>query len=232
MEVSDHPKTPPKTLDVEQQVDIYQKLQNHFNVIFNAPCNHFPGYPFTWKDGERDVSITAIIEHFGKEQQDALINSCNKMLAKKGGHLNIGPSYIVSSLKASELQRVEGGIQFEAYPSTSFTKWPPERVMEEIRISDCADLWKHIKTYSDFINHCQIRYNISPFGGTDIKEVRFKAYAGLPIFLMLWLLRQLDFKRESDKCGFGKVIIVDSNGLPSDGHYHDLHFGSGIIKWE
>lgn len=219
-------------LHVVQQKDIYQKLQNHFNVIFNAPCKYFPGYPFTWKDGECDVSITAIIEHFGEEQQDALTTSCNKMLAKKGGHLNTGPDYVISSLKASKLQRVEGGIQFESNPSKSFTKWTAERLMEEIKIGECAYFWTHIDTYSDFVNHCQIRFNVENFGGTDVKKVEFHAYAGLPIFLMLWLLRQLDFEIESDKCGFGKVIIVDRNGLPSDEHCHALHFSSGLIKWE
>ena len=227
-----HPCTSAKTLDVEQQKDVYQKLQNHFNVIFNAPCKYFAGYPFKWKDGECDVSITAIIEHFEEEQQDALIACCNKMLMKKGGHGSTSPAFIVSSLKASVLQRYEGGIQFEVNPSTSFTKWPQERIMEEIKISDHADYWKHVETYSDFINHCQIRYNIKPFGGTDVKEVQFHAYAGLPIFLMLWLLRQLDFERESNKCGFGKVIVIDRNGLPEDGDDHNLHFSSGLIKWE
>jgi hypothetical protein len=62
--------------------------------------------------------------------------------------------------------------------------------------------------------------------------VEFKAYDGLPIFLMLWLLRQLDVGKLGEKCGFGQVIIIDHNGLPHEGYDNNLHYSSGIIHWD
>jgi hypothetical protein len=223
------------THSAEEQKDIYKKLQGHFHVILHGPCKLFPGYPFTCKGWAREISITAIIEHFGKKQRDALIASCNRMLERQGGHLNTGVSSIVSSLRASDLRRAEGGIQFEADPSTSFTQWAPERLMEELRTCRCAGLWTHVPAYSDFVGQCQIRYNITPFGESDVKEVRFIPYPGVPIFLMLWLLRQLDFKEPREECGFGHVVIVGVSGLPDweeEEEQHCLHFSSGVIKWD
>jgi hypothetical protein len=135
MHGSDHPElTTPPTLDVAQQKDVYKKLQHHFNVIFNAPCKPFPGYPFTQNGWKHAVSFTAIIEHFEDDQQRALISSYNKTL-KKGSFCSsvvTGTASIVGSLQAKKLNRVEGGIQFEASPG-SCTAWPPERVMQELK---------------------------------------------------------------------------------------------------
>ncbi len=215
-----------KTLSVEQQKDVYQKLQDHLCVIFSAPCKRFAAYPFKWEEGECDISITAIIEHFGKAQQAALIASCNRMLGKKNSVCR-GVGSMVQFLKACDLKRAEGGIQFEVKP-----QWTEGKLMDEIKSSVCAGLWDDIKTYSDFLIHCQIRFNIKPFGGTDISVVSFRAERGLPIFLMLWLLRQLDYSKVSEECGFGQVMVIGRNGLPGDGDDHNLHFSTGFIDWD
>lgn len=221
----------PETLDVKKQKDVYKTLQSHFDVIFNAPCRYFPGYPFAWKDGEDRVYIKAIIEHFGDEQQKNLIASCNAMLAKKAGLNRIGTSRILLGLKASKLQRAEGGIQFEVPPPKQphYHRTPEENVMENLAICNCAQVWKHIKTYPDFTNRCQIRYDIRSFGDTDIKVVYFDAYHGLPIFIMLWLLRKLHVPHD---CDLGQVIVTDSNGLPGEDADYHLHFSSGIVNWD
>jgi len=234
---------PPGALNVRQQKDTYQKLQDHFNVIFNAPCQLFDGYPFQMKDTEGGVTITAIIENFEKEQQDALIKNYNKM-ANRGKYVNegrlftapalnnLGSAMITEGLKASKLLRVEGGIQFEVKSESPFNHWSPERLMRHVKESECAKFWTHVETYPDFVRQCQIRYDIRPFGGTDVKIVTFEAYRCLPIFIMLWLLRQLECEERSSECGFGKVIIIDTNGLPGNEDDHHLHFSSGLIKWE
>jgi hypothetical protein len=210
-------------LNTQQQKDVYKYLQNHFYVILNAPCKHFEGYPFKWNDGENNVSITAIIENFQSEQQTALIANCNKMLRNSYGRFSADVS-ITKMLSASNLQRDEGGVQFNAKAST-------EHLMDQIKTCACADLWGHVKKYPDFLMHCQIRFDIQPFGGTDINVVKFIARAGVPIVVMLWLLRQLEFYKESEACGLGKVIVISRNGLPEDGDEHNLHFGSGFINW-
>ncbi len=220
----------PKALDPGQQDDIYRKLHDHMYVIFNAPCSKFPNFPFEWDRAEGNVSITAIIENFEEEQQANLIKSFNNSLRT----LRFNGSCIDSVsryLKATILKRYEGGIQFEAGATGT-----PERIMEAIKISECASLWNHVMTYADFLNNCQIRYKNDPFGDSGVRIVRFVAYPGIPICLMLWLQRQLCFYKTSETCGFGQVIISHLNGLPSDSksdnNGHNLHFSCGLISWE
>ena len=222
----------PKALDLCQQEDVFRKLNDHMYVIFNAPCSKFPNYPFEWDSAEGNVSITAIIEHFGDEQQASLIRSFNTSLRSmrfNGGNYNPVSSF----LKATVLKRQEGGIQFE-----SNTKETPEHFMEHIKRSKCASLWNHVETYTDFLNNCQIRYRNDPFGESGVRMVRFIAYPGVPICLMLWLQRQLCYHKTSEACGFGQVIITHLNGLPSDSKSgaadasHNLHFSSGLITWD
>jgi hypothetical protein len=211
-------------LTAEQQRDTYKTLHSHLYLIFNAPSKNFVNYPFEWNDSECSVSITAIIEHFEETQQAALIKSCNSMLKKDFSRAV--PAFLLKFLKADVLQREEGGIQFEANASTT-----PELLMEEIKISECASLWGHVKTYDEFLQLCQVRYNNKPFGSSSVRVVTFSAYHGTPIFIMLWLLRQLDYPKMSEACGFGQVIVTARNGLPSDGDEHNLHYSSGLIDW-
>jgi hypothetical protein len=220
-------KSFPQTLNSEQQMDVYQRLQDHLYVIFNAPCKPFESFPFKWKKEDLSVSITAIIEHFEENQQVSLIKSFNSILK-----MNMSGDYnryvdVLRHLKASALKRHEGGIQFEVNINSK-----AEYLMEALKVSyfRTSVLWSHIKSYEDFINHCQIRYEQNdPFGNTGARVVTFSAYHGTPIFLMLCLLRQLEHGNE--QCGFGQVIVIERNGLPNYGDDYNLHFCSGLIKW-
>jgi hypothetical protein len=215
-----------KTLPKEDQKDIYSKIYDHMYVIFNAPCNKFPNFPFEWHEEEYKISFRATIENFGLEQQNALIARCNTML-KGMRYSNSDTPSVSNYLKASFLQRAEGGIQFESRDDKT-----PERVMEQIKRCKCAHLWNHVETYIDFINKCQIRFNDQAFGNSSVRIVRFIAHPAVPICLMLWLLRELGYSESRKACGFGDVIIHRPNGLPSAGDPdHDFHFCCGLIKW-
>ena len=107
---------------VEEREDIYSKLKSHFTLIGSAPCYNFPGYPFHFRNdmfGGNKVSITAVIEHFGEEQQQALVKRFQQFLKRPtspGTSVACGifQPKLCMMLKASTLKRVEGGIQFEA----------------------------------------------------------------------------------------------------------------------
>ena len=190
---------------VEEREDIYSKLKSHFTLIGSAPCYNFAGYPFHFRNDIQEssykVSITAVIEHFGEEQQQALVKRFQQFL-KRPTSPGIFQPELCMMLKASTLQRMEGGIQFEAKDAVK-----PERLMEEIKvISEHRDLWKEVVTYEDFQNLCQIRYRTNkPFGDTTARFVRFGAKEGTPIFLMIYLLMQLDSQKGREACGFGQV---------------------------
>ncbi len=132
---------------------------------------------------------------------------------------------MIKLLNGSNLQRDEGRISFDVKTCSC---QHIELLMEQIKPCDCADLLNHVNKYLEFRMHFQIGVDIQPFGGTDINVVKFKARAGVPIVIMLWLFRQLEFYMESDACGLGKVITIGRNGLPEDGDDHNLHFSSGL----
>lgn len=226
MEASDPPKDS-KALNPEKQKQVYQMIQNHLGIIFNAPCTKFHDYPFTWKENENSVSITAIIEHFEEEQQQALVDRCNMKLRRS----NFSISRIIwasECLKARSLRRHGGGIQFKLRSDVS-----DQAFMEILKESDKADLWGHVKSLTDFVDTCQIRFHVKPFGETYAKVVSFKAYHGVPIVIMMWLLRQLEGNISNDHYGFGQVIVMQRNGLPDAGsNDYKLHYGSGLIRWE
>lgn len=216
----------PNTLNPEQQKEVFRMLHSHMYVIFNAPATEFHNYPFQWDMGEGAVTITAIIEHFDKEQQAALIDCLNKAL--EGYRFSSADSASVSTfLKATMLERYEGGIQFVSNPL-----FPHINVMEKIKRSKCGHLWDHINTYEDFLELGKIKFQNDPFGSSGVSVVRFIAYSGTPLCVMLWLLRQLYCVEASDECGFGEVIITQRNGLPFDGDELNLHFNNGLIIWE
>ena len=222
----------PSALNPEQQVEVYHKLRDHFKVVMGGPCKEFPGYPFRADWGKGGVSITAVIEHFEEGEQTALVAHFNKWLKglEKGSPTKCGvfQGILPYMLRAEKLQRVEGGLQFGAKKAFG------QRLMDELKLnSECKDLWVHIETYQDFLQSCQIRYTYNrPFGNTSARQVTFTAHQGTPIFLMLYLLRALDYDRTGAECGFGQVILTDRNGLPMDGDEElILHFSSGLVDW-
>jgi hypothetical protein len=215
-----------KTLNLEQQKQTHKLLKDHLHVVFNYPCKSFPGYPFAWKEGESKVYFTAIIEHFEEAQEYALAERCNRKLRK----MNFNDSHQIWALEcmtAKYMRRNGGGIQFKARSSLY-----DKDIHDIIKEVDHANLWGHVKSVRDVLDHCQIRFHVEAFGATDAKVVSFKAYDGVPIVLMMWLLRQLECRTPRDPYGFGQVIIVHRNGLPDAGDDHDLHFKSGLIFWE
>jgi hypothetical protein len=105
----------------KEREDVYAKLKSHFTLIGSAPCSYFPGYPFKFKDGaERIVSVSAVIEHFEKEQQAALVKSFKRFFkrANESTRFKCGifQPALCWMLKASPLLLCssKGGIQFEA----------------------------------------------------------------------------------------------------------------------
>jgi len=220
---------PPTALNHEQQGEIYEKLRDHFRVVMGAPCRSFPGYPFPVDWGKGGVFISAVIEHFEEEQQRALVAHFNRWFRHVESRCGIFQGILPNLLKATDLKRVEGGVQFEANQT-----FGADGLMNELQLdSKCKDLWTHVRTYQDFLSSCQIRYYLNkPFGNTSARQVTFTAHPGTPIFLMLYLLRALDYDRTGAECGFGQVILIDRNGLPTDGEAeHILHFSSGLVDW-
>jgi hypothetical protein len=225
METSKLPKNP-RALNPVQQKQANQLIQEHLYIVFNGPCKRFPHYPFAWKESESSVYLTAIIEHFEEDQQHALAQRCNIKLKQMNFSGSL-PIWASECLKARTLRRHGGGIQFKLRSCLS------EKDFTEImREYDRANLWEHVKNLNDLIDHCQIRFHIKPFGQTTAKVVSFKAYSGVPIVLMMWVLRQLECNKSRDLCGFGQVIVIQRNGLPDAGDDHDLHYKSGMIYWE
>lgn len=227
MEIA-HITTGPKALNIEQQKHAYERIYDHLNVLLNAPCTRFPHYPFVWKEGECSVYVTAIVEHFEDEQQFALVTRLNKKLKQMNLCSNV-PNWASEFLRARLLRRHDGGIQFKVKEEISETEF-----MEIVKgfDSDCANMWTHVKNFTDFLDHCQIRFHIKPFGETTAKLVTFKAYHGTPIILMMWILRQLECYQSRNACGFGQVIITLRNGLPDAGEDHSFHYKSGLINWD
>ena len=220
---------PPEIMTKEQQKAANEQIRNHLDAVFSLPCSNFEKYPFLWKDQEHKCSISVVIEHFGKKQQEALLMSCNEMLPSIS-YCNADTPSISNLLEASILTKPEDGdgMQFGAAG-----KFNPELVMQKIKRSKYSHIWHYVKDYQDFLKQCQIRYNIQAFGNSEnVRIVRFIAHPAVPICIMLWLLRELSYYQRSEAYGFGKVTIVAVNGLPMDGEDdHDFHFSCGLIKW-
>lgn len=218
-------------MDFEQRKAIKKQLDDHMNAIFELPCRNFPNYPFKWLkdiDMEKDepkVFIVMFMEHFGDAQKQTLLDKCNAML--KVTKYNHSDSQSVSNfLKASELKKSGcEGIQFEV--ADTFTQ---QQVMDQIKGCKYPQLWSTIKKYADFVDNCQIHYNVQKFGESTVSMARFIAQPAVPISIMLWLFRELNDTRGCH--GFGKVYLVKTNGLPGGKVDIDLHFNSGLIRWE
>jgi hypothetical protein len=215
---------------------LYGKLRDHFDVVFHAPCRYFEGYPFAWTTGRNCVGISAVIEYFDKPQHEALLRNFNESFHPPRQYGSFPAMCGVSSevpwihdLKATPLDRFEGGIQFEVNETLRDKDSFMTINFEESRFK-C--LYPSVKTYQDFLENCQIRFRRNePFGRTSARYVTFEAYPGTPIIIMLWLLRLLDHTPEA--CGFGEVKITDRHGLPTDEiNSHCLHFSSGLIRWK
>jgi hypothetical protein len=217
----------PIALTVTQQKEYAIKMQEHLAVLMNAPCCYFEGYPYP-ADGPsgsghfNGVYIQAVIENFNASVQNKLMERLNHMLCA-GNNVD---SRFHFKMKAVPLQRCEGGFQFLAQDGLA-----EEHFMADcLRISPVKNLWAKYDTYEAFLNQCQIRFSKNKqFGNTTARVVRFEAYEALPLYIMIWLLRELDWCESPTRQLMGEVEVMETNGLPSG--YDWICWYSSLITW-
>jgi hypothetical protein len=208
-------------LTPEQQKEYADKMIRHLEVVMNAPCTSFEGYPFS--NNGNSVQIKAVIECFNDNVKNKLMERLNYMLK----HGNFVDSRFHYKLKATKLMRHEGGYQFEA----------KEEDEEQYLIGDClrnspvSNLWTKYQTYNDFTNDCQIRFSRDePFGNTTARVVTFCAYEAVPLYIMLWLYRELLWFGSPTRQCMGRVEIIETDGLPDGEDWICWH--SSLITWD
>jgi hypothetical protein len=217
----------PIALTVTEQKEYAVKLQEHLTVVMNAPCAYFDGYPFLAEaKGDQQyfngVYIQAVIERFDEDVQNKLMTRLNHML-HAGNNVD---SNFHFKMQAIPLNRVEGGFQLIA----------DDGLAEEHFMADClgmspvSNLWAKYETYDAFANQCQIRFSQNKqFGSTTARVVRFKAYEALPLYVMLWLVRELEWCESPTRQWMGEVQVIETNGLPDA---HDwICWHSSLITW-
>ncbi len=217
----------PSALTVTQQKEYAIKMQEHLTVLMNAPCSYFEGYPYP-ADGPsgsgkfNGVYIQAVIEHFNPSVQNKLMERLNQMLFAG----NNVASRFHFKMKAVPLERCEGGFQFMA----------KDELTEEHFMADCLqinpvnNLWAKNDTYGAFFNQCQIRFSENKqFGNTTARVVKFEAYEALPLYIMIWLLRELYLRESPTRQLMGEVEVIETNGLPSG--YDWICWHSSLITW-
>ena len=217
----------PIALTVTQQKEYAIKMQEHLTVLMNAPCSYFEGYPYP-DDGPsgsgnfNGVYIQAVIEHFNPSVQNILMERLNHMLCA-GNNVD---SQFHFKMKAVPLQRWEGGFQFLAKDGLA-----EEHFMADcLQISPVKNLWAKYDTYEAFSNQCQIRFSMNKqFGNTTVRVVRFEAYEALPLYIMIWLLRELYWRESPTRQLMGEVEVMETNGLPSE--YDWICWYSSLITW-
>jgi hypothetical protein len=184
-----------------------QQLQDHTEWIYMASCKHDIGSPF----GDNGVSITAVIEHFGEDQQKALNTWLNTNMS--------GLSRFMGILQATRLDRVEGGIQFT--PSNGVKK---DDFIADLNGLASTDNYPELKSYlhdtseptsTSFFNECQIHFrDHRPFGKTTARTVVFDAFSAVPLCFMIEIKTVLETNWLCRDLGLGEVAITKCKGLP------------------
>ena len=192
------------------------ELDNHMKWILMASCKPGIGSPF----GDEGVSITAVIEHFGEEQKKALIAWLND-----NTH---GAPWFMKNLKATPLDRAEGGIQFKALDGVHGYEFISDLNSATMR-GECLELESYLfyenaePTFTNFYSACQIRFSINkPFGKTTARKVLFNAYHGVPLCFMIDIQRILESSELCQKLGLGEVAITKYKGLPAPYSDHSM----------
>jgi hypothetical protein len=217
----------PTALTIVQQKEYALKMREHLEVVMNAPCDYFEGYPFLADETGgptqfNGVYIEAVIERFDEAVKAKLMERLNYMLCV-GNNVN---SSFHFKMRAVPLNRVEGGFQLIAEDSL-----PEESFMACcLRMSPVSNLWAKYETYEVFSNQCQIRFSQNkPFGSTTSRVVTFRAYAALPLYVMLWLLRELEWCQSPTRQWMGDVKVTETGGLPDARDW--ICWYSSLITW-
>lgn len=231
----------PAALTLAEQKEYAVKMQEHLAVVMNAPCAYFEGHPFLTAAANKDgggVYIKAVIERFvydkyhADEAAAAAATDVQDILVERFNHLfqmgtNVS-SHFHYKLKATKLKRCEGGFQFEA------KKEPEFFIRDCLRASPVSGLWAKYagssSSYKAFTDDCQIRFTQNqPFGNTSARIITFSARGGVPLYIMLWLFRELSWPQSPSRQWMGHVEVIETNGLPDGQDW--LCWYSSLITW-
>ena len=193
-----------------------QQLQDHTEWIYMASCKKGIGSPF----GDNGVSITAVIEHFGEDQQKALNTWLNTNMS--------GLSRFMGILQATPMDRAEGrGIQFT--PSNGVKKDDfIADLNNDASTKDCLELKSYLydssePTSTSFFNQCKIRFGQNKrFGKTTARTVVFDACNAVPLCFMIEIKTILESGWLCSDLGLGEVAITGYTGLPDKYSDHSM----------
>jgi hypothetical protein len=204
-----------KQMSCERFRTLSLELDAHIKWINMASCSEGIGSPF----GDDEISITAVIENFGEEQQKALNTWLNTKMRRVSGFM--------SNLQATPMVPIHGsssGIQFTAIRDE---KWFISTINHQYERRECLELQCYLydgadPILEDFLDACQIQFcRNEPFGKTTARKVYFKACPAVPLHFMIEIQTLLGTSELCKELGLGEVFITYHCGLPdpcSDRH--------------
>jgi hypothetical protein len=185
------------------------QLADHTKWIHMASCKKGIGSPF----GDDGVSITAVIEHFGEDQQKALNTWLNTNMS--------GLSRFMGILQATPMDQAEGrGIQFTPSDGVEKGYFIAELNNDAGAEDGCLELKSYLSngsepTSTSFFNQCKIRFwQNKRFGKTTARTVVFDAYNAVPLCFMIEIKTVLESSLLCSDLGLGEVAITGYTGLP------------------
>ena len=160
--------TRPQPLSRRRYRKLAKQIEEHHRWVNAASCKPGIGSPYSNRGDIDCVSITAIIEHFGPEQQAALVKYVNE------NHLQEADSWLMNRLQAEPLDRAERGIQF-TYNNPQENQFFVDDLKAAAWRGECLSISDYLGdttkyNFENFFNQCQIRFaHDEPFGNTTAR---------------------------------------------------------------